>query len=83
MSIKHVSAKENHYDYAADKYDAIYEKHKEINDQVIANILKKNKVRTILDLGNTRCFRALKNNIQAECLYLKHELTYEKESTKL
>lgn len=47
--MKHVSASANHYDFSADRYDAIYEKNQEINDEVIAKILK-NK-RTVLDLS--------------------------------
>ena len=48
--MKHVSAKPSHYDYSADKYDAIYEKHVEIQNGVIAKILKRHKVKTVLDL---------------------------------
>jgi len=50
MTTKHTSAKASHYDYAADKYDAINEKHVEIQNEVIANILRKHKVNTVLDL---------------------------------
>ena len=46
-----VSIPQNHYDYAADRYDAIYEKHQEVDDQIIADILKKNKVNSVLDLS--------------------------------
>lgn len=48
--MKHVSAKASHYDYSADKYDAINEKFIEVQNAVIAKILKKHKVKSVLDL---------------------------------
>ncbi len=50
MTSKHSSANPSHYDYAADKYDVIYEQYAEIDDELIANILRKKKVSTVLDL---------------------------------
>lgn len=51
MNIRHQSAKPEHYNYAADKYDAIYENNPEIDNKVIENILKKNKAKTVVDLS--------------------------------
>ena len=48
--MKHVSAKASHYDYSADKYDAINEKFIEVQNTLIAEILKKHKVKSVLDL---------------------------------
>lgn len=48
--MKHTSAKPEHYDYAAKNYDAIYDKHEEIHNNVIEAILVKNKVTSVLDL---------------------------------
>lgn len=42
---RHTSAKPSHYDHSADKYDAIYEKYAEINEEVIANLLSKKRLR--------------------------------------
>lgn len=50
MTTRHTSAEASHYNYAADKYDVIYEKYAEIEDEIIANILRKYKVKTVLDL---------------------------------
>lgn len=48
--MKHTSAKPEHYNHAAENYDAIYDKHEEINNNLIADILKKNKAMSVLDL---------------------------------
>lgn len=48
--MKHVSAKASHYDYSADKYDTINEKFIEVQNEIIAKILNKYKVKSVLDL---------------------------------
>lgn len=48
--MKHVSAKASHYDYAADNYDPINEKFIEVQNVIIAEILRKHKVESVLDL---------------------------------
>lgn len=48
--MKHTSAKASHYDYSADKYDAINEKFVEIRNGLIAQILRAHKIKTVLDL---------------------------------
>lgn len=51
MPIKQVSSQAGHYDYSADKYDAMYEHNQEIDDALLAKILKKKKVTSVLDLS--------------------------------
>jgi 2-polyprenyl-3-methyl-5-hydroxy-6-metoxy-1,4-benzoquinol methylase len=46
----HDSANASHYDYDADNYDAFNEKNSKQINQTIENILKKYKVKTVLDL---------------------------------
>lgn len=48
--MKHVSAKASHYNYAANKYDAINDKFIEVQNSIIAEILKKHQVQSVLDL---------------------------------
>lgn len=48
--LSHASAKASHYDYGAEKYDAFNEKNSKQTNQTIENILKKYKVKTVLDL---------------------------------
>lgn len=51
MSIlSHISAKPSHYNKAAKHYDAFNEKNSKLINQTIENILKKHKVKTVLDL---------------------------------
>lgn len=46
----HSSAKPSHYNKAAKNYDAFNEEHSQVINKVIENILRKYKVKTVLDL---------------------------------
>lgn len=47
---KHTSAKASHYNSAAKSYDAFNEKNSQIINKTIERILKKHKIKTVLDL---------------------------------
>ena len=49
-NVTHVSAKASHYNKEANQYDAFNEKNSILVNEVIAKILKKYKVNTVLDL---------------------------------
>lgn len=50
MKISHVSAKPSHYNKGAEHYDVLNEENSKVINQLIENILKKHKVKTVLDL---------------------------------